>query len=246
MSPFLIPPSTLDQIRDRAVVSPDVEICGLLLRTPNGITQYPCQNRHNQPDKGFEISADEYAIADQMGEVIGVYHSHIANDRHFSVEDIKAADSENQLWVLYHVPTNRLEQYHPQHPPPYLGREFRYAYQNCYTLMRDFYYQEFEIELPRHYLSSGRSFLTEDVGFLANLPINGFDRVVGTPRRGDIILTYNGCPYPNHVIVALCDRNGMHHQAGAMSATVRFDGLPDIHSIWRHRSAKSWSNRSED
>jgi hypothetical protein len=173
----------------------------------------------------------------QFGEVIGCYHSHIADNPHFSLQDIKQARLTGDLWILYHVPTNRFTTYQRGIHAPYVGREWIWTYQNCFTLFQDFYLTEFNHQIDDFYLDSAMAFMRRDVGYIANLPSQGLRQISRDSelQRGDLLITYNGCKYPNHCMIVTdpTKSRAIHHSMGDLSCEINYDGLQDIHSIWR-------------
>lgn len=222
-------PAQVHQIVALAELTPHEEVCGYIL---NGeVVQVP--NLVNDPRAGFRV---EHPLSASC-----VWHSHIEGDGDFSVEDIKAAKESLTPYFLYCVKTKKTQYFDPNHTPSYLGREFHPNWQNCYTLMQDWYRQELKVELPDYYLRYPNAYEHEDVGYSAELPKNGFREVRDDEeiRRHDVVLMYEGCPYRNHVaIVTNPDKNEIiHHLFGHLSRPGIFGrARRDKAQIWRLRS----------
>ena len=73
--------------------------------------------------------------------------------------------------------------------PPLLGREFMHGISDCYSLVRDYYWQEKEMILPIYPRSIGWQDRGEDLLSTNEFMRCGFERVLHNDiERGDIIL----------------------------------------------------------
>lgn len=225
------------QIRDHALSDPSREVCGLIIQTHNGFDLLRCDNHHPEPDKTFLLTQGDYCRALMLGDVVGVYHSHINNNNDFSLDDIKTARQDGLVWVLYHVPTNAYKVYQRDEILPYLGRPWSWVYRNCFTLFQDFYLREFNHVVRDYWLDSPIAYVRRDVGYVDNLPKEGLCQLPGGSnlQYGDLIISYNGSRHPNHcMIVVDSDKNkAIHHTTNCLSSEINYGGLQDLHSFWR-------------
>lgn len=107
-----------------------------------------------------------------------------------------------------------------------LGRPFIHAYYDCYSLIRAFYYQEYNITLLDHareddWWVAGENMyneLFEKTGFHTLLPTDEL-------RRGDIIFMSINSSVTNHAAIYLEEDSILHHLYGRLS---RVDKL----SVW--------------
>lgn len=172
------------------------ECCGFVV---NGKV-VPCQNVHTSPLTNFAISAEDYAKAEEQGEIEAIYHSHIGELDAFSVYDIKACKQCNIPWIMVHLPSNNFHYIDPTGNAPYEGREWSYGIHDCYGLLRDFYRREFGIELydfergeDEEWLNPGWSM------FVDNYADQGFYEVGQPSKKGDMLLMRMQSTMPNHV-----------------------------------------------
>jgi hypothetical protein len=221
------------------------------------IRAVPTPNVHPDNKTDFAISFHNYVAASIHHDVIGCYHSHIGDNPHFSLQDIKNARLNGDWWILYHVPTNRFTTYQRGVYVPYVGREWIWTYQrgayvpyvgrawiwtyqNCFTLFQDFYLHEFGHKIDDFYLDNPLAFVRRDVGYTANLPGQGLRQIPSGSdlQRGDLIINYNGCKHPNHCLIVTDPvmSRAIHHCYNELSCEINYSGLQDIHSIWRLRS----------
>ncbi|WEK42842.1 MAG: M67 family metallopeptidase [Candidatus Sphingomonas colombiensis] len=95
----------LERLVADAAASRD-EICGLLLRAPDGsIRAQPCANVHPTPATRFEIDPAALLSAHRAargggGKVIGNYHSHPSGDAMPSITDAAQAAADDALWLI--------------------------------------------------------------------------------------------------------------------------------------------------
>jgi proteasome lid subunit RPN8/RPN11 len=229
-------------VMQHSIDNPQQEVCGLILRHHSDglIRAVPTPNVHPDNKTDFAIDFHHYVAASEVNDVIGCYHSHIGDNPHFSLQDIKNARLNGDWWILYHVPTNRFTTYQRGAYVPYVGRAWIWTYQNCFTLFQDFYLHESGHTIDDFYLSSAMDFVRRDVGYTANLPSQGLRQIPSGSdlQRGDLIINYNGCKHPNHCLIVTDPvmSRAIHHCYNELSCEINYSGLQDIHSIWRLRS----------
>lgn len=124
------------------------EMCGLIVKKYTGETIfYQTENIHQDKNENFGISEIDYANADAMGEVIAIVHSHtdanLWNSKlSFSQADIAACNQSNMPWVLVVLPQEQIEVLNPTGIKiPLLGREFSYGILDCYSIIKDAFYE---------------------------------------------------------------------------------------------------------
>jgi len=71
----------IEKIKQICLKSPKVESCGLFIMRSesDSLLYFPCANVHQTPETDFEISANDFILAENLGKVIGIYHSHTEN-----------------------------------------------------------------------------------------------------------------------------------------------------------------------
>ena len=52
------------------------ECCGLLLIVGRKEQYFPCRNTATEPNEEFRLDPEDYAAAEDLGEVIAIVHSH--------------------------------------------------------------------------------------------------------------------------------------------------------------------------
>jgi proteasome lid subunit RPN8/RPN11 len=224
MSTFSITAEEAAAIRAHAVRDFPREACGVL--APNGYVPLP--NRHPEPEKAFDCSADaaEFQIA---GRLRAVVHSHVDRNPGPSAEDMIQQMAMAVPWGI--VLTDGETAAQPWFwgdmldPPPLIGRKFRHGPSgtdgrgDCYALIRDFYRMELRINLvegPRDddWWKHGK-----------NLYLDNFERAgfivspdgARAPQRGDVMLLHEAGDVPHHAGVYDGQGRFWHHLANRLS-----------------------------
>lgn len=124
------------------------ECCGFVMMDGKIIK---ASNRHEDPENYFLISPQKFFATKKKGLIKAIYHSHVNGCNDFSGGDIAASRALGIPYILYFQPKPRFFYFDPNAIQPYEGREFHYAYQNCYSLACDYYKQELKIEMKPFY-----------------------------------------------------------------------------------------------
>lgn len=120
-----------------------------------------------------------------------------------------------------------------------LGIEFNMADRNCYTLLRDFYRDNFDIILndypcPTNWFSSGLDLYN----VLAST--EGFDLINSHPRDwrpGDVIIMAIQSSTGSHAAILLDNNHILHHLVGQRSCVTAYGGMfrNTTVGVYRHR-----------
>lgn len=198
------------------------ECCGLIV---NG-KLVPCKNASSSPLSQFTISAEDYAKAVELGEVEGLYHSHVEGLRGFSLPDIAACKQSNLPWTVFHLPSGDFFYADPTGNAPYIGRQWIYGIHDCYGILRDFYGREFGVALDD--FKRGEELEWENKGwtmFVDNYAKQGFYEIEKPEQKGDFLLMQIAAPSPNHAGVMSGDSNSFyHHLMGRLSEKSVYGG----------------------
>lgn len=198
------------------------ECCGFVV---NG-DLVPCKNVHDSPLTNFAISAEDYARAEGLGVIEAVYHSHVSELNQFSRHDIQACKQLNIPWIIYHLHSGDFHYGDPTGKAPYEGREWIYGLHDCYSLVRDFYLREFQIELDDFYRGEDEEWLNSGWSmFTDNYESQGFKEVGRPDRRGDVLLMQLQSDVPNHTGVMIGGGNRFYqHLSNRLSLSSVYGG----------------------
>lgn len=207
----------LTSFRDHAAACYPSECCGLIVRISRREEYVPCGNRADDPLEEFRIAPEDYAAAEDRGEIVGVCHSHPDATSRPSDRDVAMCNGGEVPWHILSWPEGDLRTIVPQEAP-LIGRPFVHGTDfDCYGLIRDWYRQERGVELPRFPHDRYWWELGENL-YLDHYRDAGFEAVTdGSLQVGDVILMQVQSPVINHGAIYLGDNRILHHLFGRLS-----------------------------
>jgi proteasome lid subunit RPN8/RPN11 len=239
-----VPESILEQIRKICIATYPKESCGIV--SSDRVIQ--STNTASNPEKEFTIDPKIWA---SVNKVDFFWHSH-TNDSELSYQDIYSAIALDTPIYLFSLPTGKEYLYRPGFVAPLLGREFVYWAADCWTVARDWYKLNWNIDIkdpPRELKNEEGIYFWDQDGwdmYQEILP-ESFDRMPEGKDllRGDLILltmrseTPTNVRTPNHVAVIddVIKMEAIHHLMGQKSRKVVYGAEMRhyTHSIWRLR-----------
>jgi proteasome lid subunit RPN8/RPN11 len=254
-----IPSEIIKQLIDHCHEHSEEEQCGLI--TLDYGEDYVIgevvfgSNADPNPSTKFKLdpvtAATAYRLSDEPdGYTVIVWHSHTAIAEagdNWSPMDIVSASQGTMPWLLIHGPTGRTRFFDPCESLPYEGREWNVYTHNCETLLRDYYREEFGIELMQWIPSEPRPW--EKAGwdeYREQLIEHGFE-MLGTPmsgmnlQRGDVALMRLGrAVAPNHAAIVTESGDILHHLINRRSCIEPYsqEYRDATYSIYRHPAVK--------
>ena len=235
------------------------ECCGLIIREGRKRVYVPCSNTARTPDEHFRLAPEDFAGAEERGEVLAVVHSHPDYPATPSEADRVACEASGLPWHILQVRSHESGQIEPGemvhlqpsgYQAPLLGRAFVHGVHDCLSIVLDYYQREMHIDLGSFEREDG---WWERGGnlYLDNLPAAGFERVHSL-QQGDIVLMQIRSPVPNHAAIYLQDGTLstepehfptpgaiLHHLYGRDSRRDTYGGYwaEVTTGYWRHRQA---------
>jgi len=192
------------------------EGCGLLVNKKGKIHWIPCNNTAENPEEDFVISASDYIKASITGDIYAIVHSHPDASPEPSEHDKKISDFLGIPYHIYSVPDFEKYVYTPKElKNSLIGRDYKFGENDCYSLVRDYYKQELDINLPTilfedNWYDKGLNYfddLFESFGFVE----------VEQPQKHDGIIFNIFCNVPNHCGIYLGEDIFMHHAINRLS-----------------------------
>lgn len=228
-----------DEILAHAQACDPQEMCGLIHVVKGRRRFFPCTNIATTPDEHFILDPEDYAIAEDQGEIVAVVHSHPTSRPSPSPADQIGCNNTGLPWVIVNPKTKEWGYCEPSDfELPYVGREFVFGVVDCYSLARDWYKREMGIELadfPRRdrFWERGENLYVE--GYKSQ----GFRQVdFNNLQYGDGILMQLGADLPNHGAIYLGDQQILHHVQGRLSSRDVYGGyyVKNTAMVLRHES----------
>lgn len=200
--------SVKKSIEKHAIKDYPRECCGVVIADGNKQKYIPCRNISDN-DLDFRLSAEDYANAEDAGQVLAIVHSHIDRNAQPSEADKVSCEGTGLPWHIVSVGKDADEDlpkvtgWHSFEPSgyesPLVGREFFHGSLDCYGLIRDFYKREMGIEIMNF---DRDDFWWEGNDapelYLDNFEKAGFYKVDGDPKYGDVILMQYRSSRTNH------------------------------------------------
>lgn len=207
------------------------EACGLVIVKRGRRVYVPCKNVAKTPEDHFAIDPEEFAAAEDAGEVVAVFHSHPNATEKPSTADVQACNASGVSWLILALPSARWHQIEPKATSaPLYGREFVHGSADCYGFVRDWYAQELGIQLDEfkredEWWRKGQNL------YVDNFASQGMYVVTdGTLEIGDILLMQVLSDVPNHAAIYLGDDVIGHHLYGRLSGRDVYGGYYKKHT----------------
>ncbi|WP_417393647.1 C40 family peptidase [Gimesia sp.] len=226
------------------------ECCGLLIQQGEKQLYMPCRNIALQPENDFSIHPSDVVLCEELGEIVGICHSHPdASSRPSNTDKAKAhslrSEYRQAIWYIFSWPEGDLYDFDPRREIPLIGRQFVHGTWDCYGLIRDYFQQELQIDIPDFERDDGW-WETDRELYLDNFDSAGFSEVCpGMPELlanfdfqiGDIILMQIRSQRVNHAAVYIGQGQILHHMYGKLSKRDVYGGfwLRCSRCVVRHR-----------
>lgn len=220
------------------------ECCGLVVKTEAKKVYIPCINVADpeQQEDEFVISPEEYAEAEDQGEILAVVHSHPDAPTMPSIRDRAVCSAMEIPWVIASWPDADIRIIVPERAP-LEGRSFCHGTDwDCYGLIRDYYKQNLRVDLSRYEHNTYWWEEKDGVSFYEDkYEEQGFFKVTdGSLKEHDVIVMQIRASKPNHAGVYVGNSMILHHMFGKLSKKEVYGGYwaEKTSYILRHKSLK--------
>lgn len=208
------------------------EACALLIAVDGREKLIICRNRADGEEM-FILHGDDYAAAEDQGEVIALIHSHPKTPPLPGEADLVACNQSNLKWYIVATLTGEWHEMYPNgYEAPLIGRSWCHGVLDCYSLIEDYYRRELKIILPHidrdpEWWLKGQNLYIDNLakaGFLS-LPLDS------KPQKHDLILMQVKSPVINHGGIYLGDEWFLHHIGRQLSRRDRLGGFWLKHTV---------------
>lgn len=215
------------------------EVCGLVVIIKGRKRYWPCKNLAIDQDF-FVLDPEDWARAEDAGEIVAVFHSHPLTDCTPSQADQVACEKSQIPWYIYSPHNDRWAKLEPSgYKAPLIGREWVWGITDCWSLARDWYAEEMGIELRDWDRPTSMLKFAEDPMFERCWKMTGFvDIPIEKMQHGDLVLMSIEQPGLNHIGVYLDHQTLLHHMRGRLSSRDVYGGyyLKSTGRVLRHAS----------
>lgn len=223
---------TIASLFEHAAKEAPRECCGLVVVRKGKERYWPCRNR--TPGLGqFQMHAEDYAAAEDAGDVIAVAHSHVYAAPTPSQADLTSCEVSGLPWIIVNWPVGHRHIFEPSgYETPLIGCQFSHGVNDCYSLIRRYYQRELSITLP-DFEREDDWWKTDKNLYVDNFATAGFVRIDDASlRQHDVILMRLGADVTNHGAVYLGQNLILHHPMRRLSGRDPFGGM--WHKISSH------------
>ena len=211
---------------EHAVAEQPRESCGLVVIVKGREQYWPCQNLAEDNEK-FILNPDDYAKAEDAGEIVAVVHSHPSTPAVPSQADLVSIEAGSLPWYIVNPSTQHWsEAHHPKgYKAPFIGRDWVWGVTDCWSLALDWYRDQglklLDFERPL----TPEEFEADPL-FDRSWELAGFKVVLDEEplERGDAVLMAIRNKNLNHVGVYLGDNMVLHHARGRLSSRDMYGG----------------------
>lgn len=226
---------------DHAKAEAPLESCGLVVVIKGRKRYVPCRNRSRQQDV-FILDPDDYAAAEDSGEIIAIVHSHPNHPPVPSEADRLSCERTKLPWLIVNPVSEEWGECLPTgYRAPLIGRQWIWGVSDCWTLVRDWYSQTWDLELPDWDRPDTPEQFQHSPMFENCWAEAGFTLVLDSEiKEGDAILMQLGQIGLDHVGVYIGDGMMLHHVSGRLSSRDLYGGYYQKQTgrILRHASRR--------
>lgn len=139
------------QIKEHALKTPLEETCGLICSSGDSLLYYPCKNMSSNKKNHFEVSVFDYLRISENNKIVGMAHSQqsilpssldIVNSLGHNIKSYIYSTEHDQF---IEVTENHLKY------SKYLGLSFEINKNDCLSIVKNFYKNEFGIILGEYF-----------------------------------------------------------------------------------------------
>lgn len=215
------------------------EMCGLVVVVKGRKRYWPCRNLAIERDF-FILDPQDWAVAEDAGEVVAVVHSHPFSNPQASQADLVACERSGIPWHIYSPHSGVWNEIRPTgYKAPLIGREWVWGVTDCWSLVRDWYAEELGVQLRDWPRPNSPVVFEQAPLFEESWQATGFEEIsVDDLECGDALLMALDSSKLNHCAVYVGEQLILHHVRGRLSSRDVFGGyyLKSTGRALRHSS----------
>ena len=195
------------------------ESVGVLIIIKGKEQYYPCNNLSTYSQQCFILDPEDYVKADALGEITAIVHSHPVTPPSPSQADKVSCEQSGLKWHIVNPKTETWGYCEPTgYKPPLIGRQWVWGVTDCWSLVRDYYKEQHNIQLLDYQRPTTPQDFLDNPLFEQYAERTGFRELNKDEKlqKGDVLLMSILHPTLNHVAIFLGDEI-LHHLADRLS-----------------------------
>ena len=195
------------------------ESVGVLIVIKGKEQYYPCNNLSTYSQQCFILDPEDYVKADALGEITAIVHSHPVTPPSPSQADKVSCEQSGLKWHIVNPKTETWGYCEPTgYKPPLIGRQWVWGVTDCWSLVRDYYIEQHNIQLLDYQRPTTPQDFLDNPLFEQYAQRTGFRELNKDEKlqKGDVLLMSILHPTLNHVAIFLGD-DILHHLADRLS-----------------------------
>lgn len=217
--------SLLDEIYSHALIEAPRESCGIIIVQKGRVKYLKCTNDIPGTEH-FMINKEDYAKAEDLGDIAYIVHSHPATQPNPSPTDLVSIEQDDVPWLIVNPFLLTYSITKPSgYTLPYIGRIFHHGITDCYSLVRDYYLKELGITLGQYtrpddwWIDTDYNFYFDNFGKEGFVEINPKDL-----KQHDLIFMRVGSSKMNHAAIYIGNNKILHHPMNRLSSRDIYGG----------------------
>lgn len=216
----------LIEIKNHALQDSPNESCGVIIVKKGKEVYIPCKNIAINKTNDFIINPEDYAGAEDIGDITYIVHSHPISEPIPSQTDLISIEKNNIPWIIINPGTGKYTITNPSlFKLPLVGREFKHGLIDCYTLVRDYYNEVLNIKLKDYKRPDEWWNKTNLNLYIDHYQDEGFIQVLdGSLQEHDLIFMRVGSDRDNHAAIYIGNNMILHHPMNRLSSRDIYGG----------------------
>ena len=195
------------------------EAVGLLLNIKGKERYFACRNLSSTNHQCFILDPEDYVRASNLGDIIAIFHSHPITPPTPSQADKVSCEQSGLKWYIVNPDTEQWAYCEPTgYKAPILGRQWVWGVTDCWSLVRDWYKENKNIELRDWERPTTPEEFLEDPMFERCAWRTGFRQLRPDEylQNGDLLFMSIMGKGLNHVAIVV-DGDVLHHLTDRLS-----------------------------